>query len=197
MHGSTLFWLLALGAAAAFLMLRAHTQARRMTQPRLASPRSQSRPTRVVGQAAEKPLEAQHWEVEMHDTVRAWSAQIDSKLGALQHLIRAAEQAATRLEAVIAESRYLGGPSPPPPAPPVPFERASNQADALRASLRPASESRSEHSAGTPSSPSDRPIARIHALADAGYDSAAIAQRVASPIGEVELILGLRRQSTG
>ena len=41
-------------------------------------------------------------------------------------------------------------------------------------------------------SPTARRYAEIYALADSGLASAAIATRVGSPIGEVELILGLR-----
>ena len=34
----------------------------------------------------------------------------------------------------------------------------------------------------------------IYTLADYGYDAAEIARRVGSPVGEVELVLGLRTQ---
>jgi hypothetical protein len=198
MQGSTLFWLLALGATAAFLMVRAHNQVRRIAQPGVNPARARHRAPQNSVQPPDKPLAAQRWEVEMHETVRAWSAQLDSKLSALQHFIRLAEQASIRLEGAIAEARYLGGASPQTAAQPAAsIERAASQADALRASLRRATAAAAEIPRAAETMSGERPISRIHALADAGYDSAAIAEHVASPIGEVELILSLRRQAAG
>jgi hypothetical protein len=140
--------------------------------------------------------------------MRSWSAQLDSKLTALQHFIRLADDAAARLEAAVADARYLDASTPRAPAVPVePSARVASQADGLRASLRRAA---TAPSPGTPgegwathiteaaeSSAGERPVSRIHSLADAGYDATAIAQQVGSPIGEVELILSLRRQAAG
>jgi hypothetical protein len=38
----------------------------------------------------------------------------------------------------------------------------------------------------------ERRYEEIYTLADYGYDAAEIAQRIGTPIGEVQLILGLR-----
>lgn len=199
MQGSTLFWLLALGATAAFLMVRAQTQLRRIAPPQDRTFRGPQRAAQSSAQPASKPVEAQRWEVETHEAMRAWSAQLDSKLSALQHFIRLAEQASTRLEAAIAEARYLGGGSPPRTVdqPAALVERTANQADALRASLRSSTARVADTSRASDSSGGERPVLRIHALADAGFDSAAIAHQVGSPIGEVELVLSLRRQAAG
>ena len=47
----------------------------------------------------DKPISAQRWEVEMHEIARELMAQMDSKMIALQHLVRDADAAAARLEA--------------------------------------------------------------------------------------------------
>jgi hypothetical protein len=47
---------------------------------------------------ADKPVEILRWEVEMHETARTLSAQLDSKMSALQALVQSAQQEADRLE---------------------------------------------------------------------------------------------------
>jgi hypothetical protein len=51
-------------------------------------------------------------EVHAHELARETSAQIDSKLTALEHLMRAAQQETQRLEAAIAKARATGLPPP-------------------------------------------------------------------------------------
>lgn len=53
----------------------------------------------------DKPGSVQRWEVEMHEIARELMAQMDSKMVALQHLIRDAEAAAARLEAANAATK--------------------------------------------------------------------------------------------
>jgi len=48
--------------------------------------------------AVDKPVDVLRWEVEMHETARALSAQLDSKMSALQALVQSAQQEADRLE---------------------------------------------------------------------------------------------------
>ena len=42
--------------------------------------------------------QVEHWEVRMHDLARELSAQLDSKMSALEHLIQDAERQITRLD---------------------------------------------------------------------------------------------------
>jgi hypothetical protein len=49
----------------------------------------------------ELPESVARWEVEMHETTRQMSAQLDSKMSALQALIADADRAAARLEAAL------------------------------------------------------------------------------------------------
>jgi hypothetical protein len=51
------------------------------------------------------PQDLARWEVEMHDTARQLSGQLDGKLAALGHLIRDADRAAARLEAALSTTR--------------------------------------------------------------------------------------------
>jgi hypothetical protein len=136
-------------------------------------------------------------EVQMHDLAREMSGQLTSKMAALEHLIRDADRAAARLEAALTASRQketpapaLGGTgilpvfptctgeTPVPPGVPPP----ASQADALKPAAdrfaeRPSRQRRHEE---------------VYTLADYGYDAAEIAQRVGTPVGEIELILSLR-----
>ncbi len=56
------------------------------------------------------PGDAREWEVQMHEFARDLSARIDSKMAALEHLMRAAHHETLRLEAALARSQ---GNSPP------------------------------------------------------------------------------------
>jgi hypothetical protein len=140
------------------------------------------------------------WEVDMHETARELKAQLDSKMRALQVLIAEADRAAARLEAALktrdntdntpSSNRARSGGSPlfnPKPGPPSRQEKKptglpANQAQALRPA--PATTA-----AGI--SP-QRNQQEIYTLADYGLSDSAIAQRLAMPVGEVELILSLR-----
>ncbi len=129
----------------------------------------------------------------MHEMARELSAQLDAKLGLLQSLIAEAGRAAERLE----DALDRGHPTLPP----------GSQAE----SLRPATHSRNAQEEASPPliSPgsnaeipeyveSSRAIDRgrrreeIYRLADYGFSTPEIAHRVGIPVGEVELILGLR-----
>jgi hypothetical protein len=126
------------------------------------------------------PAEAMKWEVEMHQTARDLSAQLDSKMSALGHLIRDADLASARLETALeAASGHLQ-----PPA----------QAESLEAT-----ETTDTHPDSTPvdGSPGEEAIDQrgheeLYTLADYGFDAREIARRLGIPIGEVELILRLR-----
>lgn len=175
----------ALGLVIAWLLLRTHRYLAR--QKGDASPLVHvDRPPRADrGPDRDAPAEVLRWEVQMHETARQLSAQLDSKMGVLQALIAEADRAAARLEAA--------APNAPGPIrqPPPPDTQATTQAEALRAagpSDRPAEQA---------GAPADRPSPKhrreeIYTLADYGLAPGEIARRVRSPVGEVELILGLR-----
>jgi len=148
-----------------------------------------SRPEREKpGYHADAPNDMLRWDVAMHETARDLSAQLDSKLGMLQHLIREADRAAARLEAALQASADLPGRdnSENAGALPVvaPESRTVSQAEALR----------STGTGGVPEgdSASNVRYQEIYLLADYGYPSAEIAHRLGSPVGEIELILSLR-----
>ena len=121
---------------------------------------------------------AERWEVEMQETARELSARLDSKMSALQHLIRDADRAAARLERALNPAAPGSG-APAPSAGPV----------ADQEGLAPAPDGAAAGIAGY-----QQRYEEIYMLADYGYPPEEIAQRVDSPIGEVQLILGLRKK---
>lgn len=148
--------------------------------------------------------------------------QLDRRIAALEQWVREADRVAARLESALAtigpgllgnaavehhessvpgraESRPSEVPDGPPQdasAPESGFHAAapSSQADALRsaggASLKPKPEMGEDGEAAR--LPADRRYDEIYTLADYGLDAGEIAQRVGSPVGEVQLILSLR-----
>jgi len=114
------------------------------------------------------PADVLRWEVQMHETARELSATLDSKMRALQALTAEADRAAARLEAAIARVAEANE-SPPHDADESPPEAAVR---------RQAREHQEE----------------IFTLADYGLDAGGIASRVGIPVGEVQLVLGLRGQ---
>ena len=118
------------------------------------------------------------WEVQMHETARELSAQLDAKLSLLQSLTAEADRAAERLEEALARVQ-----SAIPPG---------SQADSLHpiSADELGAESTRELPAGTDRS---RSREEIYHLADYGFAPSEIARRVGSPVGEVELILSLRQ----
>lgn len=161
------------------------------------SPASGQRP----GRLPEPPDELARWEVQMHDLARTLSGQLDSKMSALEHLIREADRAAGRLETALAAMQRLNVASPAPgpvasqdtglsePRPQA-VPPGANQAEAIKTakSLPP-----SPRPAGASEPPTaDRRYEEIYLLADYGFAPAEIAHRVGMPIGEIQLILSLR-----
>ncbi len=179
--------LVALALVIAWLLLRVHRHLARqkrndsplvrVTRPKQAEP----------GHHLDAPAEVLRWEVQMHETARELSAQLDSKMGALQAMIAEADRAASRLEAAGAESPdALRQPVPPDSQP-------TTQAEALRPS-GPPDQAPGEADQASPRCSIGRRQEEIYTLCDYGLDAAEIARRVGSPVGEVELILGLREK---
>ena len=100
--GGSLFLVIFVVVTAFVLMLR--------TQRQLRQPSKQARPgdspsnTRVEKRLSSGRQEmkvqpqVEHWEVRMHDMARELSAQLDSKMSALEHLIQDAERQIVRLD---------------------------------------------------------------------------------------------------
>jgi hypothetical protein len=182
--------LILLAVAAAFLLVRTRSQLARQRQ-RWAEEETESRGHGETPKKASAPGcppgDLAQWEVEMHETARRLSAQLDAKLILLQSLIVEADRAAARLE----EGLDRAHPTLPP----------GSQAESLRPAAGPAADvpQGPEAVAADPNlssvaGASDRARRReeIYRLADYGFAAADIARRLGSPVGEVELILGLR-----
>ncbi len=187
--------LIVLAATAVFLLIRTRGQLARQRQ-RWATEETKTPDYDDLRQGASSPPgglsdDLAQWEVSMHETARQLSAQLDAKLSLLQSLIAEATGAAQRLE----EALNRAYPTLPP----------GSQAESLRPATEhlrdvgwnpesaPAESNRST-SDDQPPQPTDRARRReeIYRLADYGFDTAEIARRVGSPVGEVDLILSLR-----
>jgi hypothetical protein len=130
----------------------------------------------------------EQWEVRMHDLARELSAQLDSKMVAVELLVREAQEQIARFERL---TRMSGQAVPPPSGEIQQSEPAAPAHLGTQAAALPRSPQRPHLLAAARNTP--RRHQEVYALADAGQSSAAIAQQLGSPIGEVELILGLRR----
>ena len=143
----------------------------------------------------------------MHELARELSARLDSKMRALEQLTREADRAAARLEAALAATPRGKMPaSASSQASKAPREvlHSSNDFDSPPASqaagLKPPGESpafmvsslESARFSAADAPSFDHRYDEIYLLADYGHSPAEIAQRLGSPIGEVELILSLR-----
>ena len=156
------------------------------------------------------------WEVEMHDLARDLSGQLETRMAWLGHLVREADRAAARLESALAAVETM--PAEPPSAAQVSAKRAGplfcrgfsdrpfgygpssspcrlagdRQPGRFAEYDAPPSPASSTAAAGNREQRSSHE--EIYSLSDYGYPSLEIARRVGRPVGEVELILGLRAQ---
>jgi hypothetical protein len=159
------------------------------------------------------PDDLVRWEVEMHDTARELSGQLESRMSALAHLIREADRAAARLEAALGSTGEPGqresgsqtdqgeplNSSDRIGTPPL---QPTNQAEALKSpgggdrepAPREAAAKPIESNAGGKRPAGDQRYEEVYLLADYGFEAAEIAHRVGSPVGEIELILALRER---
>jgi len=162
------------------------------------------------------PSTVTDWEVRMHELARDIEGRITSKLGLLENLVREADRAAARLEAALRATEQLRqtqaagflssealhvpqGPASGEPGP-SPSEAAA-QPDPTSEDTPPNLAQPEEQSTIAAESPGrdTRPADEIYTLADYGYDPDEIARRTGLPVGEVQLILRLRktRESAG
>ena len=145
---------------------------RRSFSETLHEPKKESESVRAL------PHEGERWEVQMRELARELSARLDSKMGALEQLIVEADRAAARLEQASSVARH------------------GQQGEASGIDV---SELAVGAAAGTPAragaaSGYQERYEEIYLLSDYGYPPEEIAHRVGSPVGEVELILGLRKK---
>ena len=134
------------------------------------------------------PASVMRWQVEMHETARDLKGEIDSKLSALQALIRVADEESCRLERAIAEAVQLGI---------VAHEDPLLELDE-RGEVSPTVSRVLEDLSDITSSPQPPAFTQtVHELAEAGKSSSVIAEQIGVPIGEVELVLSLPYQSDG
>lgn len=216
---TTVLFLAALALTIWFLLMRSNRYFNRRSESQEASFRIDAPAAKPRGHHLDAPTSMVQWEVEMHETARELSGQLDTKLGLLQQLIREADRAAARLEAAVAAARAQAAEHAPAqetdqadaavpafrPAAPQdrdrfqPLAEGANQAEALKAASHgeprdPAGASGRAQSSASSSENASRQhrFQEIYTLADYGLDAAEIAQRLGTPVGEVELILGLR-----
>jgi len=212
-QGTSVIFLGGVALTTAILLFRAqrHFSNRKNDQDYLVrSPRSAPEDRRPPVDA---PPEMQRWEVQMHETARDLAATLDTKMRALGHLVREANQVIARLGRLLDGGRSEADPQEADaPAtdraegydgnhPALP-ERRVTQAEGLRLTetlMRPPVPSAEAVAfrvrAADP--PAEEPkgddrYAKLYSLADAGCDAAEISRRLGTPVGEVELILGLR-----
>ena len=172
METKDMLLLAAIVAATSLLLMRLRRYSRRQKKTRPGMVRTDRPKSEERGHHLGLPPKGMEWEVKMHETARDLSAQLDSKMSALGHLIRESDRAAARLETAL---EAAGGDVRPP-----------GQAESLEAPANADSQPDSTSAAG------HRASEEIYTLADYGFDTREIAHRVDIPIGEVELILRLR-----
>lgn len=146
-----------------------------------------------VANAARAPQEAEDWQVEFHEMAREATAKLDNKIRILEHLIRDADARIARLHSV---GEWLDRSAQ--------LDVDSNAASGGTTFQSPGAEfggSLANEPQGATSTTALRsggdaftspPYGEIYVLADAGHSSAKIASRLNRPVGEIELILGLR-----
>jgi hypothetical protein len=184
-NGGTVFFLLVVLVSTCLLLMRSHRQLGRrpVGGPAIVKMPRPAKSTESYDKRT--PVEVERYEVRMHELARDLSAQLDSKMVALQELLRTADERVAQLESMLAH-------------------RSSGE-DVLESPRRPATQATLAEQGSRPQQrvdarePAKKPVLEqrynaIYALSDAGQSSAAIAQRVGAPIGEVELILSLRNR---
>lgn len=205
---ATLF-LAALGLTIGFLLLRSQRDFRRRVGAQAEGYRVESQARPRQRHHVNSPEDLVEWEARMREEAREWSARLDTKMGLLQQLIAEADRAAARLEAALAlaERAAPQQPGAEPAAPQVDTRleapdwsgQVASQAEALKLAGGPGRTSlgREQTATETSTAASEEPppglrYQEIYTLADYGFEAAEISRRVGTPVGEVELILGLR-----
>jgi hypothetical protein len=169
-----------------------YSRRRRQLEPRAAATRPVVNREPDRGQPLiDAPPELLRWQVEMHETARDLKAELDSKLSALQTLVRLAREERERLEHAIRRAERLG---------------LSEHRDALEQIERLADQALCEDGQALDTLPppcdtesilpeiKDSTRELIYGLADDGNSAREIAHHSGVPQGEVEMILNLRKR---
>jgi hypothetical protein len=162
--------------------------------------------SKAAGGAAARSVKARKeqdcWEVEMHALARQFKGEIDTKMRALERLIQMADEARGELDATIERAESLGLLEERHPATAavegsesdeyrgVTVGTATARNPTATVARRDISSSRMRVGENLADDPR---FERVYALADAGFSAARIASQIGSQVGEVELILSLRR----
>ncbi len=125
------------------------------------------------------------WEVEMHDIARELSARLDNKIRLLETLLREAQAQEGRLAALLERAEAVGG-GPPRPSEVVPASQPASESSECGETAPTANRDESSFTVR-------RRHSDIYNLADEGKSALEIAGMLHQPLGEVELILGLRK----
>ena len=186
--------LLALAAIFVLVMFRTRERIEAQSQRNDKAGRSGKSPTFDDTKTGAVPSDLAQWQVQMHETARELSAQLDAKLSMLQSLTAEADRAAERLEIALDRTAAALPTSQSDTLHPAGSDDrgglhditgARMELDQVAAEPAPAE--------GTVSAERSRRREEIYQLADYGFALAEIARRVGSPVGEVELILSLRQ----
>jgi hypothetical protein len=194
MQGSQIALLLGIGLFV-FVLLKRVRRGFGETQPyrsKLAAP----------ARAVKISKQQEPWEVEMQALARQLKGEIDTKMRALERLIQMADEARGELAASIERAESLGlleerqlatatvkaGTSDEHRGMPIgtATSRKANLSS-VRGSVSSGRLRNGENLADDPR------FERVYALADAGFSATRIASQIGSQVGEVELILSLRR----
>ncbi len=169
-----------------FLLMRRSRRYLGKTKKQKASPRRKLDDARQATPLLDAPPEILRWQVEMHETARDLKAELDSKMAALQAITRIASEESARLEAAIARAEQLGitGCADTLAA----IEELHGSADFGGGTLPEASSTTTDEIAARRDA--------VYQLADKGLAASAIARSIGVPLGDVELLMSLRSEST-
>jgi hypothetical protein len=93
---------------AAMIVIAGYLWLRTKQQPLASSRTSFAKPAEpLAAERTTEPVEMLRWQVEMHETARDLKAEIDSKMVALQILIRDARQEQERLATLLARAEQI------------------------------------------------------------------------------------------
>ncbi|MDA1052052.1 MAG: hypothetical protein O3C40_16420 [Planctomycetota bacterium] len=165
-----------------FLLLRRSRRYLGKTKKQKPSTRRKLDDARQATPLLDAPPEILRWHVEMHEATRHLKAELDSKMSALQAIIRIASEESARLEAAIARAELLG--ISPCADTLAAIEELNGSDDSDGGLLPDASLARQDELAAR--------RAAVYQLADRGLAASAIARSIGAPLGDIELLMSLR-----
>lgn len=154
-----------------------------------------------VAQLHAAAKEQESWEVEMHALARQLKGEIETKMRALERLIQMADEVRGELNRSIERVQSLGLLEDHDLAT-TSVERNAEEYTGVSAGKAESRCAKAQLRRGAVSAArlrlgenlgDDPRFERVYALADAGFSASRIASQIGSQVGEVELILSLRR----